>query len=144
MAEGKNLLTKEEAEVVERKQIEKDIETFYVTNLGQLEKGLKLVDSGRQYSTPIGRIDLLCLSELGEYVVVEIKAQEARDSVFGQILRYIGWVHRNIPDAAGNVRGIILAGLFPESARYSRIGLLKGNYKQFIQFKRHGLDIQNT
>ncbi len=87
---------------------------------------------------------MLCLSEGGEYVVVEIKAEEARDSVFGQILRYIGWVHRNIPEAKDNVRGIILASQFPESARYSRIGLLKSDYQRFIKFKEYKLNVQDT
>ena len=48
--------------------------------------------------------------------MVEIKADDAHDSVFGQILRYIGWVHLNLPDGSNNVRGIILAGGFPETA----------------------------
>jgi len=142
--EHRDLLTLEEAKSIERAQIEKDIETFYYAHPDLLEKGLTVKDNGRQFPTPIGRIDLLCLSRNGEYVVVEIKADEARDSVFGQILRYIGWVHRNVPNARDNVRGIILASEFPETARYSRIGLLKPNYKEFIQFRKHGLNVQNT
>jgi len=140
----KDLLTPEDAESIEKAQIEKDIETFYYAHPEMLEEGLIVRDDGRQFPTPIGRIDLLCLSQEGEYVVVEVKAQEARDSVFGQILRYIGWVHRNIPEAKDNVRGIILASEFPETARYSRIGLLKPNYQEFIQFRKHGLNVQDT
>jgi hypothetical protein len=143
--EHKALLKPEEVESVERAQIEKDIETFYYGNLGLLEKGLVIVkENGRQFPTPIGRIDLLCKSKEDEYVVVEIKADEARDSVFGQILRYIGWVHRNIEGAKDKVRGIILASKFPETARYSRIGLLKPDYEKFIKFKEHGLNVQDT
>jgi len=130
-----DVLKQEEKEIIERAQIEKDIETFYYAHPDLLEKGLTIKDNGRQFPTPIGRIDLLCLSQNGEYVVVEIKADEARDSVFGQILRYIGWVHRNVPNARDNVRGIILASEFPETARYSRIGFLKPNYKEFIKFR---------
>jgi len=137
-------LTQDELREIERKQVEKGIETFYVDNLGLLEKGLTIVEAGRQYSTPIGRIDLLCKSQNGEYVVVEIKADEASDAVFGQILRYIGWVHRNLEGGKHNVRGIILAGRFPETARYSRIGLLKEDYQTFIRFKRHGLYSTDT
>jgi len=142
--EHKDLLTETDVASVARAQIEKDIETFYCTHPDLLEKGLVLANDGRQYATPIGRIDMLCLSEGGQYVVVEIKADEARDSVFGQILRYIGWVHRNIARAQNNVRGIILASQFPESARYSRIGLLKSDYQKFIKFKEHGLNVQDT
>ncbi|MCK4816561.1 DUF91 domain-containing protein, partial [bacterium] len=142
--EHRSLLTPEDEESIERAGIEKDIETFYYAHPDLLEKGLVVRDKGRQFPTPIGRIDLLCMSKEGEYVIVEIKAQEARDSVFGQILRYIGWFHRNIEGARDKVRGIILASEFPEAARYSRIGLLKPDYEHFIQFKRHGLNVQDT
>ncbi len=142
--EHKVRLTEEEQKEIKNKQIEKKIEDFYVDCLERLEVGLKLSKNGRQYSTPIGRIDLLCKSEDGKYVVVEIKVDEARDSVFGQILRYIGWVHRNLEGGKDNVRGIILAGKFPESARFSRIGLLREDYKDFIKFKKHGLYVSDT
>jgi len=140
----KNLLTPSETDTIERAQVEKDIETLYFNHPSKLESDLIVSENGRQFPTPIGRIDLLCRSKEGEYVVVEIKADEARDSVFGQILRYIGWIHRNVEGARNNVRGIILAAQFPESARYSRIGLLKPNYKTFIKFKRHLLNVQDS
>ena len=140
---GKQHVTASEAAELRRMEVEKGIEEFYSTRLGMIEQGLVLVDKGRQYSTPIGRIDLLCRSDdgRGEYVVIEIKAAEASDSVFGQILRYIGWVNRNLGD---DVRGIILASAFPETARYSRIGLLKPDAEHFIGFKRHGLNVEDS
>ena len=145
-------LEPEQVEEIERKEIEKGIEDFYVDRLSLIEEGLKLVEEkpgdklGRQYSTPIGPMDLLCLDKNGTYVVIEIKAFEAQDSAFGQILRYIGWIHRNLEDGAYNVRGIILAEEFPEKARYSRTGLepLSNKYKEFIKFKKHGLTIQDS
>ena len=135
-------LSESQIEEVERLEIEKGIEDFYASRVSMLESGLRLVPKGRQYSTPIGRIDLLCKAANGDYVVVEIKAAEAGDAVFGQILRYIGWVHRNL--GRSPVRGIILASGFPEAARYSRIGLLKPDAEQFIQFKQHGLNATTT
>ena len=131
-------LSESQIEEVERLEIEKGIEDFYASRVSMLEPGLRLVPNGRQYSTPIGPIDLLCQASNGDYVVVEIKAAEAKDAVFGQILRYIGWVHRDRGQAP--VRGIILASGFPEAARYSRIGLLKPDAEHFIQFKQHGLN----
>lgn len=130
-------LSEEESAEITRLQIEKAIESAYADNpelLHMLEAGLQLV--GRQVETPIGRIDLLCRGSDGKYVVVEIKAKGAEDSVFGQILRYIGWIHSNYPDESGNVRGIILASQFLDKARYSRIGLLKPDAEQFLQFHR--------
>ena len=57
--------------------------------------------------------------------------------MFGQILRYIGWIHGNYGDGRDNVRGIVLASQFPDKARYSRIGLLKDDAERFLRFRRH-------
>ena len=99
---------------------------------------------GRQVETPIGRIDLLCRGTDGKYVVVEIKAKGAEDSVFGQILRYIGWIHGNYRDGRDNVRGIVLAGRFPDRARYSRIGLLKPDAERFLGFRQHAFAVEEV
>ena len=132
-------LSKEETASLRRLQIEKAIESSYAEHtdlLHTLEPGLEC--QGRQVETPIGRIDLLCRGADGKYVVIEIKANEANDAVFGQILRYIGWIHRNFENGEDNVRGIILAGHFPEKARYSRIGLLRHDSDLHLKFHRHG------
>lgn len=131
-------LLPEETEKIDRLEIEKAIESSYVEHpelLNSLEQGLRLEE--RQVVTPIGRMDLLCRGRDGKYVVIEIKARSAEDSVFGQILRYIGWIHRNYADGQNNVRGIILAGQFSDKARYSRIGLLKPNSEEFLKLCRH-------
>lgn len=128
----------EENTTLRRLQIEKAIEASYAEHtdlLHTLEPGLQL--QGRQVDTPIGRIDLLCRGVDGKHVVIEIKANEANDAVFGQILRYIGWIHRNFEDGENNVRGIILASHFPDKARYSRIGLLRPEGDQHLKFQRH-------
>lgn len=134
-------LTPEERKDIQRREVEKAIETFYAGQLDLIEAGLKLVDDGRQYGTPIGRLDLLCRAATGEYVVVEFKADEADDSVMGQILRYIGWVYRNLADGKDNVRGFVVASTFPEKVRYARIGMLRKDHGKFIGFKEHGLDL---
>jgi Endonuclease NucS len=140
----KKVLTEEQVRDIKRKELEKDIEELFVKHLDRIEKGLTLVADGRQYVTAIGRMDLFCRAQNGEYVVVEIKAGDAEDGVFGQILRYIGWVHTNIADGRANVRGIILAGGFSDQARYSRIGLLKDDYQAFLRFKTHGYTLSDS
>ena len=122
----------------ERRQVEREIETAYAEDpslLQTLEPGLRFED--RQVWTPIGQIDLLCRGADDKYVVVEVKVGDAGDAVFGQILRYIGWVHRNFEEGEGNVRGIILAGGFTDKARYSRIGLLRDDAEDFLGFRTH-------
>ena len=131
-------LSKEEATAVRRLHIEKAIESSYAEHtdlLHTLEPGLTY--EGRQVETPIGRMDLLCRGSDGKYVVIEIKANEAGDAVFGQILRYMGWIHRNFKDGEDNVRGIILASHFPDRARYSRIGLLRPDADEHLKFHRY-------
>lgn len=138
LEQHRNRLSVEESAEIARLEVEKAIESSYAEHselLSTLEQGLRL--EGRQVVTPIGRIDLLCRGLDGKYVVIEIKAGDAEDSVFGQILRYIGWIHRNYDDGQDNVRGIILAKQFSDKARYSRIGLLMSDYEDFLQFRRH-------
>ncbi len=137
--EHEDRFSKEETATLKRLQIEKAIESSYAEHtdlLHTLEPGLQLQE--RQFQTPIGRMDLLCRGTDGKHVVVEIKANEASDGAFGQILRYIGWIHRNFDDGENNVRGIILAGRFPNRARYSRIGLLHPDADLFLKFHQHG------
>ena len=128
-------LTEAEHETLTRLLREKAIEAAYAEQLGSIEPGLTLLE--RQCQTPIGRMDLLCRGADGNYVVIEVKADEARDSAFGQVLRYMGWIHSNYEDGAHNVRGVILASQFPEAARYSRIGLLRDDAEQHLKFHRH-------
>ena len=131
-------LTGSEQRAVRRLQIERAIENSYATQpdlLHTLEPELKFED--RQVKTPIGQIDLLCRGTDGKYVIIEIKARAADDAVFGQILRYMGWIHRNYPDGADNVRGIILANEFSDKAQYSRIGLMRADAEQHLKFRRH-------
>jgi len=95
-------LSDTERQALARQRAEKWIEECYLRALDRIEEGLELYEDaeqdGQQFSTAIGRLDLLCVNKsTDEYVVIEIKANEANDATFGQILRYIGWVHRNLP-----------------------------------------------
>jgi Flp pilus assembly protein TadD len=64
---------------------------------------------GRQLPIPgIGRIDLLVEDiETRELIVVELKRERDTDAVVGQLLRYIGWVQKNLAQGNQKVRGII-------------------------------------
>lgn len=91
---------------------EKDLQNYLVKNLNPIEPGLKLYEdegiTGVEY--PVGGrfIDILAVDKDGKFVVIELKVSRGYDRVVGQLLRYMGWVQKNI-EAAKQVRGIIVA-----------------------------------
>ncbi|MDE0717553.1 MAG: endonuclease NucS [Rhodospirillaceae bacterium] len=93
---------------------ERDLQNYLVQNLGLLEPGLKLYEdedgefTGVEFPAGQRRIDILAVGADGAYVVIETKVSRAYDRVVGQILRYIGWVKKNLAGEA-SVRGIIVA-----------------------------------
>ena len=84
--------------------MERYLEEFIESNFIKIDFGAKLElyqdeeNTGRQYPTPIGNIDLLAVdSEKKEFVVIELTRGRSSDVVIGQILRYMGWVEKNCP-----------------------------------------------
>jgi hypothetical protein len=63
---------------------------------------------GRQYSTPVGPIDILARDSTRTYVVIELKKGRSADRVYGQCSRYMGWVRKNLAEGA-DVHGVIVA-----------------------------------
>ncbi len=62
-----------------------------------------------QYDTQaVGIMDMLCVDENGDFVIIEIKRQ-ATDKTIGQILRYMGWTREELCKDGQKVRGIIVA-----------------------------------
>ncbi len=117
--------------------LERDIEDHLINNLSAIEPGLELVS--RQFSTDIGRIDILARDKQGSRVVIELKVGEAKDSSLGQIARYLGWFSKL---DSKQPRGILIASGFPEGVRYgaaalSNLQLLK--YSVHFSFEESGL-----
>jgi RecB family endonuclease NucS len=107
--------------------LEADIENALVSNLEQLEPGLRIwrhgVQTGQQFrfnfdANKQGRIDILAVDADDNFVVIEIKVGEADRDVCGQIQGYMGWVSQHMADHK-NVRGIIVASDFSVRAVYA-------------------------
>jgi len=47
--------------------MERDLQTFLLSDLGQIEKGLKLYDGGKEFSIDVGRIDILAQSKNNDF-----------------------------------------------------------------------------
>ena len=56
----------------------------------------------------VGEIDFLAIDQKNDLVVIELK-RESTDVTLGQILRYMGWVNKNLCRQDQKVKGIIIA-----------------------------------
>ena len=98
--------------------LEKYLEDFIWDNWDKIDFGEKLkkfVDEdgneGKQYYTEdAGYIDILAKDSKGNFVVFELKKGRKNDEVIGQILRYVGWVRKNLVKNSKDVRGVIIVG----------------------------------
>lgn len=89
--------------------LERDLQRALRANIEQLERGLAIIDEGRERSTEAGRIDITARDPGGSIVIIELKAGTAKPESIAQVLSYMGAVSEieNTP-----VRGILVAGDF--------------------------------
>lgn len=134
-------------ESLEDKIYEKEIENYYVKNIKEINKNLEVLSIptyGRQYSTHIGPIDILCVDvETKEYVICELKRGQTSDETVGQILRYMGWVKKHLEDSNKNVRGILIGSEFNEKIDYSLLGIQNENIYTLITKYQHPFNAKN-
>lgn len=95
--------------------LEKYLEDFIVSNFATIFKGKLRVfedadgNDGQQYGTDVGTIDILAVEpKSSNFVVIELKKGRPSDQVVGQILRYMGWVKRNLCSSDQDVRGLVI------------------------------------
>jgi hypothetical protein len=120
--------------------LEGDLESFIVKDLTSIEDGLSQYqgDRGEQFSVDSGRIDVLAVDKEGSFVVIELKAGTATDSVLAQVLAYMADVKNTLADQK-RVRGIIIAYDFSNRLT-SAVSLLEDvaimKYKVRFDFER--------
>ena len=109
------LETKPEIEDPSEFVLEKYLEDFIISNFDTIFMGRLRVfedsegNDGQQYSTDIGPIDILAIEETTKaFVVIELKKGRPSDRVVGQILRYMGWVKRNLCSSGQTVKGLVV------------------------------------
>lgn len=95
--------------------LEEQLESYIVSNWNSIDFGYNLELYGRQYSTTVGIIDLLCIDkDNNDFVIIELKKGKEGDKVLGQAQRYMGWVKKNLAKKCQNVRGIIITREYDE------------------------------
>lgn len=97
--------------------LEKHLEEFVIKNWENIDFGndLKIYsdnegNSGQQYTTDVGIMDILATDIDGNYVVIELKRAKEGYKVVGQTLNYIGWVKENLATNDEHVYGLIIVG----------------------------------
>lgn len=95
--------------------LEKYLEDFIVSNFAAIFRGKMRVyedaegNDGQQYGTDIGPIDILAVEvKSDDFVVIELKKGRPSDQVVGQVLRYMGWVKRNLCSDGQTVKGLVI------------------------------------
>lgn len=95
--------------------LEKYLEDFIVSNFATIFNGqLKMYADadgadGQQYATDVGPIDILAIEpKSNSFVVIELKKGRPSDQVVGQVLRYMGWVKKNLCKDGQSVRGLVV------------------------------------
>jgi hypothetical protein len=107
--------------------LEAHLEEFLLTNWNRIGWGRRLSiwhgedgKDGHQLSTPIGRLDFLCVDQdTNALVVVELKRGLPADHAVGQVARYLGWVRSNLAAPGQLVEAIIVAHDADQSLRYA-------------------------
>ncbi len=90
---------------------------------------------GRQYWTPIGRIDLLTVDEeTNDIVIIELKKGISEDSVFGQTSRYLGYIKEKVALPDQKVIGIIYVYSASDKLKYQ----LKTNTDIYLHEYKNG------
>jgi hypothetical protein len=99
---------------------EHHLRDYLARNLNAISPGLRLYedDGFTGVEFPVGGrfIDVLAVDSAGDFVVIELKVSRGYDRAIGQILRYMGWIEKNL---AGNkrVRGVIVANEISEDLK---------------------------
>jgi len=105
--------------------VEANLRDFLIKNLHTIKNNklsLYVDENGREGKEyPIeglGYIDILTIDKQNNFVVFELKLTKGPDRAIGQILRYMGWVKKNLAKDK-QVKGIIVANKMDEKIRYA-------------------------
>jgi hypothetical protein len=96
---------------------EEELQNHLETNWDEisLSKEWNLIE-GKYDTKEVGMIDLLANhNREAKFLVIELKVTRSSDAAVGQLLRYMGWVKRNLAKDGQSVQGLIITGPLPSS-----------------------------
>jgi len=81
-----------------------------------------LFSKGKFNTNEIGEMDFLARHKTEpKWLVIELKKDQSSDATVGQILRYMGWVRKNLAEKRYTVEGVIVAGSEDDKIQYALI-----------------------
>ena len=103
---------KKKAQFSTEKILEDELERKILDGIEIFGKRLRMYEHdgdmyGRQYVIPIGRLDLLCEDDKGDYWIIELKKDTGYDDPYDQTVAYLDWFEKNKAKKGQKVYGII-------------------------------------
>lgn len=94
-------------------------------------------EAGYEFSTPIGRIDLLARHKRDpRWLVIELKREKSSDAVVGQVLRYMGWVQKHLIENDETVEGLVVATEGDPQLHYALEAVPSMSFKSYeVEFR---------
>lgn len=100
---------------------ENDLKNFLSNNLHVIRPSLVVYQNGDingvEFSVGSRRIDILAVDNERDFVVIELKVSKGYDKAIGQLLRYMGWIEKNLAEPGQKVKGMVIARAISEDLR---------------------------
>jgi len=108
--------------------LEKHLQEFLRDNWDKTELGKEWAiysdagdeEAGYEYPCGVGYIDILTKHRAeNRWLIIELKRGQTSDKTVGQILRYMGWVKKELAEPEDKVEGLIIAHDAEDSLKYA-------------------------
>lgn len=100
---------------------ENDLRDFLASNINVIRPSLAVYQEGDingvEYPAGSRRIDILAVEDKRDFVVIELKVSKGYDRAIGQLLRYMGWIDKNLAEPGQKVKGMIIARTISDDLR---------------------------